>query len=114
MATLTLTDLTACLESLGLKIPLPTFSVARVMTRPLDIGRTYLAEILCSLVSCTPEKAYDSLQWPGDIYNGDLAVVLPKLCPGADSKALALELMTKVCPYQFSQITSRSFSNKLY
>jgi arginyl-tRNA synthetase len=96
MATLTLAGLEAHLASLGLKIPLPHFAEADVLTKPLDIGRTYFADILCSLVECEAKNAYSSIQWPGDIYNGDLAVILPKLSHGAKPNVLALDLMQKV------------------
>jgi arginyl-tRNA synthetase len=97
MATLTLPGLEILLAGLGLKIPTPRFSAAEVLVRPLDIGRAYLADILCSIVEAIPDSAYGSIQWPGEIYNGDLAVVLPKLRHGADSEALAFDLMKKVC-----------------
>ena len=102
MATLTLAGLEALLGGLGLKIPLPHFLAADVLTRPLDIGRTYFADILCSLVECDAANVYSSIQWPGDIYNGDLAVVLPKLSHGAVSDDFAFDLMKRVC------FTSRS------
>lgn len=97
MATLTLAGLEELLGGLGLATPLPHFPAADVLTKPLDIGRIYLADILCSLVECDAKNAYSSIQWPGDIWNGDLAVVLPKLSHGANSNSLALDLMKKVC-----------------
>lgn len=97
MATLTLHGLQILLEDLGLKVPLPQFSAAEVLAKPMDIGRAYLADILCSLVESNSDHAYGSIQWPGDIYNGDLAVVLPKLRHRADSEALAFDLMKRVC-----------------
>lgn len=97
MATLTLTSREALLGGLGLKIPLLPFSAADVLTRPLDIGRTYFAEILCSVVECDAANAYSSIQWPGDMYSGDLAIVLPKLSHGAVSHVLAFDLLKRVC-----------------
>lgn len=107
MATLTIDSLEALLGGLGLKIPLPHFSAADVLTKPLDVGRTYLADILCSLVECDAENAYRSIQWPGDIYNGDLAVILPKLSHGANPDDLALDLMKKVCIISHSMLLFR-------
>jgi arginyl-tRNA synthetase len=96
MATLTLTGLEELLGRLGLKIPIPHFDAADVLNKPLDISRSYLADILCSHAECSPEIAYNSIQWPNNIFNGDLAVILPKLSNGADPGMLAFDLMKKV------------------
>jgi arginyl-tRNA synthetase len=96
MTTSTVTDLEALLERLGIKVPIPRFSAADVLKRPLDIGRSYLADIFCSLLECDPEVAYKSIHWPNDISSGDLAVILPKLSQGADSNAVGFDLRTKV------------------
>lgn len=90
------------LERLGLDIPVPHFLEADVLTKPLDIGRVYLANILSSLVENNAANAYRSIQWPGDINNGDLAVILPKFSPGAKVDVLALDLMKRV--YFFTHI----------
>lgn len=96
MVTLTIAGLEVHLGGLGLKLPIPHFPTADVLNKPLDIGRSYLADILCSLVKCDPMNAYDAIHWPGDIFNGDLAVILPKLCHGAEVNALASDLLRKV------------------
>jgi arginyl-tRNA synthetase len=96
MSTLTITGLEALLGGLGLKIPIPRFPAADELNKALDIGRSYFADILCSLVECDPVIAYNSIQWPNDIFNGDLTVILPKLSQGADYDALALNILTKV------------------
>jgi arginyl-tRNA synthetase len=96
MATLTLADLEVLLQRLGLKVPIPAFEAADVLSKPLDIGRSYFADILHSLVDGDPKKAYSSILLPGDIFNGDLAVVLPKLKPGSKPAELGPDLMTKV------------------
>jgi arginyl-tRNA synthetase len=96
MSTLTLTGLETLLGGLGLKTPIPSFPAADDLNKALDIGRSYFADILCSLVDCDPVIAYNSIQWPNDIFNGDLTVILPKLSQGADYETLGMDLMTKV------------------
>ncbi|KAH8588291.1 arginyl-tRNA synthetase [Bisporella sp. PMI_857] len=96
MTTLTIDGLEALLGRLGLKIPIPHFLAADVLNKPLDIGRSYLADILCSLVESDTVNAYGSVTLPSDIYNGDLAVILPKLQHGADPNVLAFDLMQRV------------------
>jgi arginyl-tRNA synthetase len=95
MATLQLNGLVTRLEGLGLG-PIPQFPKARVLNKPLDVGRSYLANILLSLVNCDSSLAYDSIQWPNDIFTADLTVPLPKLSRGADPTALALDLTQRV------------------
>jgi arginyl-tRNA synthetase len=96
MSTLDLPGLAKILEGLGLG-PIPQFSEAHLLNNPLDIGRSYLADILSRLVGCDPIPAYNSIQLPYDIYNGNLMVPLPKLCRGADWRsAFASDLIEKV------------------
>jgi arginyl-tRNA synthetase len=96
MATLSLSGLESLLGGLGLEIPIPQFSAANVLNKPLDICRSYLADILRSLVEGDPVIAYNSIQWPNNIFNGDLVVILPRLSHGADPNALAFDLIEKV------------------
>ncbi|KAE9369079.1 arginyl-tRNA synthetase [Stipitochalara longipes BDJ] len=100
MASLTITDLEVFLGKLGLKVPIPPFEAADVLSKPLDIGRSYFADILHSLVDGDPKKAYSSILLPGDVFNGDLAVVLPKLKPGSKAGELGPDLLTRFpeCP----------------
>lgn len=84
------------LGSLDLGVPIPHVEGAEVLANPLDIYRTYLAQILVAALDCNIEVAYKSIQWPNNIFNGDLAVILPKLRPGAKADAVAVELMQKV------------------
>ncbi|KAF3397012.1 Arginine--tRNA ligase, cytoplasmic [Talaromyces pinophilus] len=95
MTTSTVTDLEALLAQLGVKVPIPQFPAADVLKRPLDIGRSYLADIFCSLLECDPDVAYKSIHWPNDISSGDLAVILPKLSQGGDSNAVGFDLINK-------------------
>src|SRR5277367_387029 len=95
MSTLDLPGLATRLKGLGLG-PIPQFSEAHLLNKPLDIGRSYLADILGHLFGCDPITAYNSIQSPNDISNGDLAVPLPKLCRGADWKAVRIDLNKRV------------------
>jgi len=95
MATLELSGLTTRLEGLGLD-GIPVFPEAHVLSKPLDIGRSYLAEILSSLAECDALTAYNSIHWPNDSFTADLTVPLPKLSHGADPDALAVDLMKRV------------------
>lgn len=95
MATLELSGLATRLEELGLG-PIPKFPEANVLNKPLDIGRSYLADILRSLTDCDSIDAYHSIQWPNDIFTADLTVPLPKLSHDSDPTALAIDLMQRV------------------
>lgn len=89
--------LSRSLGSLNLTVPIPEVKDAELLANPLDVYRTYLAEILTKAVGSDIDAAYKSIQWPNNISNGDLAVILPKLRPGAKADEIAAELMKKVC-----------------
>jgi arginyl-tRNA synthetase len=95
MTTLDQNGLVTRLEGLGLG-PIPDFVDAHVLNKPLDIGRSYLADILRSLVHCDPILAYKSIQWPNDIFTADLTVPLPKLSRGSEPKTLGIDLRQRV------------------
>jgi len=84
------------LSALNLNVPMPGVNNAEVLANPLDVYRTYLAEVLAGAVDCDINVAYKSIQWPNNIFNGDLAVILPKLQPGAKAEEVAVGLMKKV------------------
>jgi len=94
--TLTITGLEALLARLGLKLPIPPFASADVLNKPLDIGRSYLADILTSIIKCDSVIVHNSIKWPNNIYSGDLTVILPKLNHGGDYKTLAINLIQNV------------------
>lgn len=102
MSTLTIAGLEVLLEKLGLKVPIPHFEAEDVLNKPLDIGRSYYADALISLVNsdpenekCDPKNAFNSIHSSGDV---DLAVVLPRLCHGSKANILGPALIGKV-PY---------------
>ncbi|KAF1838671.1 arginyl-tRNA synthetase [Decorospora gaudefroyi] len=99
---------------LSLHVPIPDIEPAEVLANPLDVWRTYLAQILAEIASCDIDVAYKSIQWPNNISNGDLAVILPKLRPGVKADALAFELMEKVRRKHLRSTISGAFIGRLY
>ncbi|KAK3317762.1 arginyl-tRNA synthetase [Cercophora scortea] len=96
MATTSLDALQGLLEKLGLEDPIPTFAGSDVLSRPLDIFHSYLADILVKITDCEPQVAYDAIQWATDMNNGDLAVVVPRLrVKTTDNKELTRDLAEK-------------------
>ncbi|KAL5121913.1 hypothetical protein ACEQ8H_000129 [Pleosporales sp. CAS-2024a] len=72
---------------------LTVYLISPLATNPLDICRTELTLVLKGIVNCSEEDIQKSIQWPNNIYNGDLAVVLPKLQAGTKADKLAGEIM---------------------
>lgn len=97
MSTATVAEIEKAVGSLNLTVPAPHFESANIQAKPLDLFRSYLAGILQELVGCESTLAYSSIQWPNNIWNGDLAVILPRLSPGADASELAANLMRQAC-----------------
>ncbi|KAG8168452.1 hypothetical protein KVR01_001201 [Diaporthe batatas] len=99
MATLTLNGLEAALSALHLDA-LPAFEQTKPLDKPLDIARCYLASILENVANVGSDVAYNAIQWPNNVYNGDLVVILPKLSRGGDPEEYALEIIPKFprCP----------------
>lgn len=99
METLSLTGLEARLAGLGLDVPIPIFTGADVLNKPLDIARSYLADTLGKLADCNAAAAHGAIAWPNNIDNGDLVVILPKLthaCHGTKPKELGFKIMEQV------------------
>lgn len=84
------------LETLSISAVTPDNVEAAVLANPLDVCRITLAELLAELVDCTVQTAYKSIQWPNNIFNGDLSVTVPRLCPGHKPADLASQLVDKV------------------
>jgi hypothetical protein len=99
MTTQTIGGLEALLSGLEMTIPIPPFPGADVLNKPLDIGRSYLADILTTIVECDLETACNSIQLPNNFYSGDFTVILPRLGHGGDLTALAIDLIQKVWPF---------------
>jgi hypothetical protein len=84
--------------ALGLGAP-ATHTSSQTFTNPLDLFRSYLAEILVDIADCSDSDARKAIQWPNNVFNGDLAVVLPRLKPGVKADKLAVDIMEKVLPH---------------
>jgi arginyl-tRNA synthetase len=96
MSTIALDGLTQLLENLSVSTTLSDLSYNNILVNPLDILRALLAELLISLADGKVEDAYKSIQWPNDIFNGDLSVTLPRLRPGCKPNELSSEIVDKV------------------
>ncbi|KAI3399596.1 hypothetical protein diail_6235 [Diaporthe ilicicola] len=99
MATLTLDGLETALGHLHLD-PLPAFKSTSPLDKPLDIARSYLAKLVEEVTDVESDVAYNAIQWPNNVVNGDLVVILPKLSRGVDPHEYALKILPKFprCP----------------
>jgi arginyl-tRNA synthetase len=110
MPTITIAELEELLKGLGLQTPIPQFASSQVLSKPLDLCRSYLANLLCGLVDCNPASAYSAVQLSGDPLHGDLTVVLPRLRPGSKAGELADDILDKVCvPVVFDILLFHSY-----
>lgn len=98
MTTLGVAGLRQLIEGLSIAAPVSDFADAAVLSNPLDLCRATLAELLAGLVDCNVPTAYRSIQWPNNIFNGDLSVTIPKLRPGCKPAELSSQLVDKVRP----------------
>lgn len=96
MSTRELDGLGRLLNSLALTDSIADLTGTHILANPLDICRSLLALQLSSLVECDASDAYKSIQWPNNIFNGDLSVTLPRLKPGCKPAELSSELVNKV------------------
>ena len=96
MTTLEQTGLAQLLEALSISGPETELVGASVLTNPIDLCRTTLAELLATLVKCDTQAAYNSILWPNNIFNGDLSVTVPKLCPGRKPAEVCSQLVDDV------------------
>ncbi|CAN8105429.1 unnamed protein product [Discula destructiva] len=88
MSTLSVQGLKAHLDKLGASsieaildnLHLPA-DFGRILSRPIDIYRVYLADILLTklAVDCAPIVAYESFQSTNNLTNGDLVLPVPRL-----------------------------------
>ena len=96
-----LEDLVAALAldaGLQLKTPIPQAKAADVLTKPGDIYRSYLADILSDIIDCDAETIYEAINPSGDPAQGDLTVAVPRLrLRDVDSKELAFTVVKHVC-----------------
>jgi len=64
-----------------LKTPIPHFADLDVLTDPLDLAKTYLADQVQEIVQGGADHALSAVQLPAtvDPLGGDLTIILPKL-----------------------------------
>jgi arginyl-tRNA synthetase len=79
MTTPLTSELEHLLKGLDLNTPIPDFSSANVLNQPLDIFRSYFADILRTILHSDPAATYNAIQLSSDPIHGDLTVVLPRL-----------------------------------
>lgn len=96
MATLEPDGLVQLLEGLSVTTSSSDFTNVDVLANPLDVCRIILAEILSTIAGCDREDALRAIQWPNNIFNGDLSVTLPRLRPGCKPNELSSEIVDKV------------------
>ncbi|KAF2630857.1 arginyl-tRNA synthetase [Macroventuria anomochaeta] len=114
MTTLNQVGLTQLLESLSISAPTLKVVDATILSNPLDLCRTTLAELLSGLVDCDVQTAYKSIQWPNNIFNGDLSVTVPKLCPGRKPAELSSQLVDKFQGKHLRSTIIGAFVSRLY
>lgn len=99
MSTCTKPGLEKLLGELGLPIPIPSFSGAKPLIRPIDIWRSYLADTTSRLLECDARLAYEeAVQNANSKDDTALVVILPRLKLKTERKPqeLAKELIFKV------------------
>lgn len=97
MNTTTLDRLQAKLNALDVETPIPSFDNTEVLVNPIDVYRSYLANLLAALVESDRQLVYDSIQWTNNLANGDLLLVIPKLrLKGVKPADMAKDLSAKV------------------
>jgi len=67
MAVSDISELESALQALSLA-PVPLYDEADVLNNPLDLCRSYLADLLASITECEPKTAYQAVSWPNSIF----------------------------------------------
>ena len=67
------------LQALGIELSVLSYESVDVLTNPIDIYRSYLADDLAKILDCSRELIYDAIQWTNQLSNGDLILIVPKL-----------------------------------
>jgi hypothetical protein len=96
MSTLTIDGLEALLQCIGVKTPIPQYEKSAILTKPLDVGRVYLASTVQNLRPDCAKSALGAIQATANIDHGDLCIIVPKLDHECDAELYGLELMQKV------------------
>jgi arginyl-tRNA synthetase len=95
MATLSSQGVQALLTEVGVESQIPSFEFTDIQNSPMSIYLSYVADILVQLTECTPQVAFESIQWPNEL--GDLVIVSPRLrLKDVDASELAVDLKKRV------------------
>ncbi|CAN9362366.1 unnamed protein product [Alternaria alternata] len=86
--------LRSLLEGLSVSDPEACSSEYKVLSNPLEIFRASLAQLLSVLTACDIQDAGKSIQWPNNIYSGDLSVTVPRLRPGCKPAEISADFPT--------------------
>lgn len=92
----TMDDLVRLLASSSVAESSTIVQECSVLTNPVDVWRWELTVLLAKMTGREMRDVYKCIQWPNNMDNGDLAVALPKLCPGCKVDEQATEVMGKV------------------
>ncbi|EZF29010.1 arginine-tRNA ligase [Trichophyton interdigitale H6] len=96
MASTSIQGLETLLQALEVSTPVPQFLHANVLSAPVDIYRSYIAEIIQKLVECDEDTAYDAVQWANASTNADLMFITARLkLKGVNPKQLAEDIASK-------------------
>ncbi|KAI1207688.1 arginyl-tRNA synthetase [Annulohypoxylon truncatum] len=96
MATRSIDGLEGLLRELGVGIAMPTYVGSDALWKPIDIYRSYLADMASKALGCDAGLAYEAIQSANVKDNTDLTLVLPKLKWGnSKPKDLAKEAFMK-------------------
>ncbi|EMD90961.1 hypothetical protein COCC4DRAFT_22967 [Bipolaris maydis ATCC 48331] len=95
LSTLSLAGLEQWLDHISISEIDTGINEANPLFNPLDICRSSLAHALSDLVTGDVQDAFKSIQWPNNIFNGDLSVTIPRLRPGSKPDELSAELVNK-------------------
>ncbi|CAN9416356.1 unnamed protein product [Alternaria alternata] len=95
MSTLDLDGLRGLLDSLCVLNSEACLTEPKVLSNPLNVFRASLAQLLSVLTECDTQDAVKSIQWPNNIYSGDLSVTVPRLRPGCKPAEMSTDVMNK-------------------
>lgn len=99
MATPSTSHLEHSLKALSLDTPIPHFTPANVLNQPLDIFRSYFADILRTILGSDSDTTYNAVQLSNNPIHGDLTVVLPRLHLSAEPAETANDICQKVSAF---------------
>ena len=95
--TISIAALQQKLQALGADPSVLDHESADILTNPLDIYRSYLANDLTKILECGWQLIYDAIHWTNQLSNGDLILIVPKLrLKGAKPAEVTRELSGKV------------------